>query len=131
MQFAATVKTSTRFLFALALVAGCSSTSQTDIADTTVNGQPFHVFREGPMPAAGVSTNLVLKPVSGTKPDTVVAWVGTDEAEQSAKTTCDYDSADGDFDCPVTCPDPMPAGAKIYFTIAEGDAASTVSVDIK
>jgi len=83
------------------------------------------------MPAAGVSTDLVLKPVSGTKPDTVVAWVGTDEAEPSAKTTCDYDPNDGDFDCNVTCPDPMPAAAKIYFTVTEGDAVTTVSVDIK
>jgi hypothetical protein len=94
-------------------------------------GQVFHVSREGDMPAAGVSTQLVVKAMSGTKPDSVVGWVGTADAPASAKVAASYDPNDGDFDDDITCPSPMPEGAKIYFDITEGSVTSTISVDIK
>jgi len=95
------------------------------------NGQVMHISREGDMPAAGVSTQLVLKPVSGAKPDSVMGWVGTTDAPASAKVAATYDSNDGDFDDDITCPSPMPEGAKIYFDITEGSTTDTISVDIK
>ncbi|MEP6864249.1 MAG: hypothetical protein ABJE66_26755 [Deltaproteobacteria bacterium] len=95
------------------------------------NGQVFRISREGDMPAAGVSTQLVLKPMSGAKPDSVLGWVGVADAPASAKVAAMYDSNDGDFDDPMTCPSPLPEGSKIYFDITEGSVTSTVSVDIK
>jgi len=122
---------SSRILLAFAVCVGCSGTAQTDIADTTVAGQTFHVFREGPMPAAGVMTTIVIKPLTGTRPDVLEVWVGTAETEDAQKTTCIYDANDGDFDCDVTCANPLPAGSKIWFEITAGDIVSTGSVDIK
>jgi len=121
-----------RLFIACALVAGCTSTSATDIGDATMaNGQVFHISREGDMPAAGVSTQLVLKPMSGAKPDSVMGWVGAADAPASAKVAATYDPNDGDFDDDVTCPSPLPEGSKIYFDITEGSVTSTISVDIK
>jgi len=121
-----------RLFIACALVAGCTSTSATDIGDATIaSGQTFHISREGDMPAAGVSTQLVLKPMTGVKPDSVMGWVGTADAPASAKVAAKYDSNDGDFDDDITCPSPLPEGAKIYFDITEGSVTSTISVDIK
>ena len=121
-----------RLFIACALVAGCTSTSATDIGDATMaNGQVFHISREGDMPAAGVMTQLVVKPMSGAKPDSVVGWVGVADAPASAKVAATYDSNDGDFDDDITCPSPLPEGSKIYFDITEGSVTSTISVDIK
>lgn len=121
-----------RLFIACALVAGCTSTSATDIGDATMsNGQVFHISREGDMPAAGVSTQLVLKPMSGAKPDSVMGWVGVADAPASAKVAATYDPNDGDFDDDVTCPSPLPEGSKIYFDVTEGSVTSTISVDIK
>jgi hypothetical protein len=121
-----------RLFIACALVAGCSSTPATDIGDATMaNGQVFHISREGDMPAAGVSTQLVVKPASGAKPDSVMGWVGVADAPASAKVAATYDPNDGDFDDDITCPNPLPEGSKIYFDITEGSTTDTISVDIK
>lgn len=131
VHFAAGMKLH-RLLIAWALVAGCASSSATDIGDATMaNGQVFHISREGDMPAAGVATRLVLKPMGGEKPDSARGWVGTTDAPASAKVLATYDPNDGDFDDDITCPSPLPEGAKIYFDVTEGSVTSTISVDIK
>lgn len=121
----------TCLLLSLALFGACSSTSATDIGDVTVNGQTIHVAREGDMPAAGVSTQLVFKPMSGAKPDSIVGWVGLAEADASTKVTAVYDSGDGDFDDDITCPTPLPAGSMIWFTVTSGATVTTASIAIK
>jgi hypothetical protein len=123
--------TSSRLALAFLFAAGCSSTPQTDIADATVGPYTVHVFREGPMPAAGVSTDLVLKPLTGGKPDSVEGWVGLADEPASSKTQAVFDTGDGDFDTDLTCPDPMPAGAQIWFDLTTAGVVATMSVDIK
>ena len=124
--------TMTRLFCALCVVAGAAcSDSATDIGDATVNGQMFHVSREGPMPAAGVSTQLVFKAMDGSKPDSIMAWVGVANVELSQKVLAVYDPGDGDFDDDVICPSPLPAGAKIWFDVTVGATTTTGSVDIK
>jgi hypothetical protein len=123
---AARMKTSRAF-FLIAALAGCA-TDKTDIGDTTVGQYSFHVFREGPACTAGVDTTLVLKATAGGKPSSIVAWVGVASAEGSEKVTAVYDSGDSDFDIDMTCPDPMPAGAKFFFLV---DGSATGSIDLK
>lgn len=125
------MKTMTRLALGFALIAGCSSTDKTDIADTTVNSQPFHIFREGPMPAAGVMTTIVIKPTSGVKPDEIRVWIGAAETPDAEKVVGDFDSGDGDFDFALTCPNPMPASSMIYLEVTEGAVVTTASVPIK
>ncbi len=115
----------------VAALAACSSTPQTDIADGTVGPYTVHIFREGPMPAAGVMTDIVLKPTSGGMPDSVDGWVGLADEPASAKTTSVFDSNDGDYDTDLTCPNPMPAGAQIWFDVTTAGVVATMSVDIK
>jgi len=124
--------TITRLFCALCLVAGAAcSDSATDIGDMTVNGQTFHISREGPMPAAGVSTTLVFKPMGGSKPDSIMGWVGLVNVDASQKVAAIYDSNDGDFDDDVTCPDPLPAGSKIWLEVTTAAVTTTGSIDIK
>lgn len=119
-------------LCALALIAGaCSSDDATDIGDTTVNGQTIHVSREGPMPAAGVSTQLVFKATDGAKPDSIMAWVGLADADAAAKVAAVYDPGDGDFDDDLTCPSPLPAGSLIWFQVTSNGTTSVGSIAIK
>ena len=122
----------TRLLCALCLItsAACSS-GATDIGIATVNGQMFQVSREGPMPAAGVSTQLVFKAMDGAKPDMIAAWVGLQNADPSLKVAATYDAGDGDFDDDVICPDPLPVGAKIWFQVTAMGTTTLGSVDIK
>ncbi|MEO7733157.1 MAG: hypothetical protein ABIY55_19495 [Kofleriaceae bacterium] len=125
------MKIMTRLVLGVALIAGCSSTEKTDIADATVNGQPFHIFREGPMPAAGVMTTLVIKPTTGVKPDEIRVWVGAAETPDAEKVVGEFDAGDGDFDFALTCPNPMPDSSMIYVEVTEGAVVTTTSVPIK
>ena len=83
------------------------------------------------MPAAGVMTNLVLKPISGGMPDSVDGWVGLADEPASGKTQSVLDSGDGDYDTELTCPDPLPAGSQIWFDLTTAGVVATMSVDIK
>jgi hypothetical protein len=121
----------TCLLLSLALFGACSSTEATDIGDVQVNGQTIHVAREGDMPAAGVSTQLVFKATTGAKPDAVKGWVGLEDAADSTKVAAVYDAGDGDFDDDITCPSPLPPGSKIWFTVTSGETVTTASVAIK
>ena len=112
---------------ALALaVTGCA-TDQTDIGDVTAGKYTFHVFREGPAAAAGVATDIVVKPTAGGMPTSVVGWVGTADGSANA-VAADFDSNDGDFDDNLTCPSPMPDGAKYFFIV---DGTITASIDLR
>ncbi|MEO8554188.1 MAG: hypothetical protein ABI678_29635 [Kofleriaceae bacterium] len=120
----------TCLILSIALFGACS-TSATDIGDAQVNGQTIHVAREGDMPAAGVTTTIVFKATTGTKPDAIKGWVGLAEVEASAKVAAVYDANDGDFDDDITCPTPLPAGSKIWFDVTTGETTTTASVEIK
>jgi len=122
------MKQTSLFLIIAATLCGCASKDQTDIGDTTVGPYTFHIFREGPACTAGVATDIVVKPTAGGKPSSVVGWVGLATPGSSAQVTADYDSGDGDFDTNLTCPDPMPTGAKFFFTV---DGTMTGSIDLK
>ncbi|MFT3700582.1 MAG: hypothetical protein QM831_45985 [Kofleriaceae bacterium] len=125
------MKTTTCLLFASALFAGCASNA-TDIADATVAGHAYHIEREGAEPASGVSTQLVIKPMDESmKPDTVMMWVGLQDADPSTKVAGVFDPNDGDYDVDLTCPNPLPAGSMIWFDITLGGVTSTGSVAIK
>lgn len=126
------MKISSLVMIALTTAATACSSSATDIADANVGGHEYHVSREGDEPAAGVSTQLVLKPMDANdKPDTVMMWVGLQDVDASAKVAGVYDPNDGDYDVDLTCPNPLPAGSMIWFDIVEGGVTSTGSVAIK
>lgn len=122
------MKQTSLFLIIGATLCGCASKDKTDIGDTTVGPYSFHIFREGPACIAGVETDIVVKPTAGGKPSSITGWVGLATADSSVKVTADYDSNDGDFDTNLTCPDPMPAGAKFFFIV---DGTMTGSIDLK
>lgn len=61
----------------------------------------------------------------------IEGWVGLADAPASAKVAAVYDPGDMDFDDDVTCPDPLPTGAKIFFDVTTGGTTATGSVDIK
>jgi hypothetical protein len=117
-------------LTVVALCAGCAD-DKTDIGDTTVGAISFHVFREGPAAAAGVETTLVLKPITGGMPTSITGWVGVASGEGSTKVRAVFDSGDGDYDDDITCPSPMPAGAKFWFDVDNGGVVLTGSIDLK
>jgi hypothetical protein len=119
--------TTSLFLAIGAALCGCASTSQTPIGDTTVGSYSLHIFREGPVCAAGVMTTLVIKATAGGKPSSVVGWVGAEDASQGMVTGV-YDANDGDFDLDLTCPDPLPTDAKFFFTL---DGTDTGSIALK
>ena len=109
-------------------ITACSSEDKTDMGNVTLNANTFDVFREGPVCAAGVMTDIVVKPISGPMPTSVVGWVGLASGDGSTMVTSEFDSGDGDFDTNVTCPDPMPVGAQFFFTI---DDNATGSIDLR
>jgi hypothetical protein len=108
---------------------GCGS-SATDIGDVTVAGTSYHIAREGSEPAAGVSTQMVIKPNDSSKPDMVAGWVGlaTDDAMAVAAV---YDPNDGDFDDDIKVQSPLPAGSLFYFVVTKDSVATTGSIAIK
>lgn len=124
-------------LSALALVAaslvGCGSDEpHVDIGDVTVGTRTFHVFREGDPIAAGASTRLVLKSTAGGNPASITGWIGVESAEGSTKAQANFDAGDGDYDDNLTCPSPLPAGAKFWFTVVDESGQSlTGSIDYK
>ncbi len=116
-----------RMILLLLAIAACTK-DHTDMGDVTVGQFTFDVFREGPACAAGVSTDIVVKPVSGGMPDTIVGWVGLASGEGSPMVQSVFDPGDGDFDTDLTCPNPMPAGAEFFFTV---DGNETGSIDLR
>jgi hypothetical protein len=123
---------SMRLLFALCLVGVGCKTPATDIGDVTVGSASYHISREGDAVAAGVSTDLVVKPAAGdTKPDSVVGWIGLADAADSTKVTGTFDPNDGDFDNDLTCPSPLPAGSQFWFTVTVAGVPATGSIDYK
>ena len=111
------------------VLAGCAK-EHTDMGDVTVGQFTFDVFREGPACVAGVSTDIVVKPVSGGMPQSIVGWVGVASGTGSTMVTSVFDSGDGDFDTDLTCPDPMPAGAQFFFIVNDDDN-DVGSIDLK
>jgi hypothetical protein len=119
----------TRFLLALALFAGCG-TSATDIGDVTVGTTSYHIAREGAEPASGVSTQMVIKPNDGSKPDAVAGWVGL-ASDSAMAVPAKYDPNDGDFDDDITVQTPMPSESLFYFTVTTDGVPLTGSIAFK
>ena len=122
----------TRWFFALCVTAGAAcGSSATDIGDITVGTTSYHISREGPEPAAGVATQMVIKPNDGSKPDMIAGWVGLANADASTKVAAKYDPNDGDFDDDITCPSPMPVGSKFHVDITTAGVVLSGSIDFK
>lgn len=125
--------TTTTHLFAAlcltASITACGS-SATDLGDVTVDGVSYHIAREGAEPAAGVMTQMVIKPNDGSKPDMVAGWVGL-ATDTAMAVTATYDSNDGDFDDAITVQSPLPAGSMFYFTVTKAGVESTGSIALK
>jgi hypothetical protein len=125
--------TSTTHLFAaLCLAAGVAAcgSNATDLGDVTVDGVSYHIAREGDEPAAGVSTQMVIKPNDGSKPDSVAGWVGL-ATDTAMAVPAVYDPNDGDYDDDITVQSPLPAGSMFYFIVTKAGVASTGSIAIK
>jgi hypothetical protein len=125
--------TSTTHLFAaLCLTAGITAcgSSATDIGDVTVDGVSYHIAREGAEPAAGVSTQMVIKPNDGSKPDMVAGWVGL-ATDSAMAVPAKYDPNDGDFDDDITVQSPLPAGSMFYFVVTKTGVATTGMIAFK
>jgi hypothetical protein len=124
--------TSTKLIAALCLTAGIAAcgSSATDIGDVTVDGVSYHIAREGAEPAAGVSTQMVIKPNDGSKPDMVAGWVGL-ATDTAMAVTAKYDPNDGDFDDDITVQSPLPAGSMFYITVTKTGVATTGFIAFK
>ncbi len=94
-------------------ISACSSSQS--LGTVAAGGTTYAVSIEGDDVAPGVSTDLVAKPTDGPIPTQLVGWIGVSTAEGSTKTTCTYDSGDGDFDCNLTVPNPIPDGSQFWF----------------
>lgn len=121
----------TRPILSLCLLAGVGcGTSATDIGDVTVGTTSYHIAREGAEPAAGVSTQMVIEPNDGSKPDAVAGWVGL-ATDTAMAVPAKFDANDGDFDDDITVQDPMPGDSMFYFTVTTGDVTGTGSIAIR
>jgi hypothetical protein len=129
VQFVSLMTFPTRLILSLSLLAGCG-TSATDIGDVTVGATSYHISREGAEPAAGVSTQMVIKPNDGSKPDSVVGWVGV-ASDSGMAVAAKFDPNDGDFDDDITVQTPMPSGSMFFFTVTTAGVAATGSIELK
>ena len=118
-----------KLLFASLLLAACG-TSAVTLGTTIVGPYTFDVEYEGPAPAAGVTTNMVLKPTAGGMPTSIESWIGVADADASMKKPGVYDSNDGDYDTDFTIEDPLPADAKYYFDVNTNGTVVTGSIDL-
>ena len=111
-------------------LVGCG-TNAVDVGTVQVGQYTFSISREGAAPAAGVSTDYVVKPTSGGMPTSVDGWVGTADEPTASKTASVFDSNDGDFDTDLTIPSPMPTDAMFYFDVNTGGTVLTGSIALK
>ncbi len=118
-----------KLLLASLLLAACG-TSAVTLGSTQVGPYTFDVKYEGPAPAAGVTTNMVLKPTSGGMPTSIESWIGPADVDASMKKEGVYDSNDGDYDTDFTIPSPLPADSKYYFDVNTNGTVVTGSMDL-
>jgi len=117
----------TSLLFgALFLVTACGS--KTSEGTLTVGTHSVEVTREGDLVAGG-TTNFAVKVDGGTTVDSVQAWYGLESDTQ--RTSCDYDSADGDYDCDVSIANPIPPGAQLFIVVTTNGSPATGSISVK
>ena len=109
---------------------GCSSSSsdEKEVGTVTAGTYSVHVLQEGSAVAAGASTRFILKLTPATA-TSVTGWVGVESGEGSTKKLASFDSKDGDYDCDVVGPTPIPAGAKFWFEIDTAGAKQVGSID--
>ena len=112
------------FLLMAIALAGCHPS--TPLGSVQIGGQAFNVISEGSN-AAGSTTTYAIKPSAGNAGITSVqAWVGTDAAGTGAvRANGAYDAVDGDYDCNVAVPNPIPAGAQLWISV-ESDGVTAV-----
>jgi hypothetical protein len=118
-----------KMLLLASLLAACGSSAVT-LGSTQVGPYTFDVEYEGPAPAAGVTTNMVLKPTAGGMPTSIESWIGPADVDASMKKEGVYDSNDGDYDTDFTIPNPLPAGSKYYFDVNTSGTVVTGSMDL-
>lgn len=120
--------------FACALAVGCGSSSSDDatsLGSMQVGTTTLDIEQEGDGVVPGKNARFVLKPTSGDKPTSIVGWIGVESGQGSEKKEAVYDSGDGDYDDDVAVPDPIPAGARFWFTVTVGERSDTASIPWK
>ena len=110
-------------------LAGCGP--KLSLGSVIIGTTVFDITSEGSN-AAGSMTNYAIKPEGGNAGITMVqAGVGAD-ANSAAGTmvTGTYDAADGDYDCNVALPNPIPANAMLFITVTTATGTMTGSIAV-
>ena len=108
----------------LVFIAACAA--KTAEGSVTIGGDTVVVTREGDL-VAGSTTTFACKVNDGAKVDDVQAWYGREDDTQ--RTTCDYDSKDGDYDCDVAIAS-VTTDAKLFIVVTKNGSSETGSIAV-
>jgi hypothetical protein len=103
----------------------------TPIGNATIGGVEVKASQEGELKPGGEAGFEVSLPGGTAKPKAVRFWVGTEDAEGSAKAKAEPEDENA-WHGHVDVPDPLPAGSKLWVEIEpETGAKATGSFDLR